>query len=126
MMARLLLETLTARLGADAAREELRTLGARLAAQFKPQLSPGPDRASAIASLMQSLGYEASAPGSETIEALNCVYHELAHRDQTVCELDLALIENLADAQVEHRACMARGDNACVFCLKPKAPSKTP
>jgi predicted ArsR family transcriptional regulator len=124
MMARLLLETLTARLGPEAAREELRALGARLAAQLKPQLSAGADRAGAIASLMQGLGYEASAPDADTIEALNCVYHELARADRTVCELDLALIETLSGAQVEHRACMARGDNACVFCLKSPAPGE--
>ena len=71
---------------------------------------------------MRELGYEATASkdGEPAIEALNCVYHELAQADQTICSLDLALIENLADAQVEHRACMARGDNACVFCLKAK------
>jgi predicted ArsR family transcriptional regulator len=48
------------------------------------------------------------------------LYHDLAKDDQKVCELDLALIGELADAEVEHRACMARGDNACVFCLKAK------
>ena len=71
---------------------------------------------------MRELGYEASArkDGEPVIEALNCVYHELAKSDRTVCALDLALIESLADAEVEHRACMARGDNACVFCLKTK------
>lgn len=120
MMARLLLETLTARFGADAAREELRALGARLAVQLKPQLKPGEPRAQAVAALMRGLGYEASAPDGRTIEALNCVYHELARHDQAVCELDLSLIETLADAKVEHRACMARGDNACVFCLSQK------
>ena len=81
-----------------------------------------------ISALMRELGYEATASkdGEPTIEALNCVYHELAQADQTICSLDLALIENLADAQVEHRACMARGDNACVFCLKAKGAPPRP
>lgn len=117
LLARLLLEALTARVGADGAREELRALGARLAAQLAPRLPPG-DRAHAIAELMRGLGYEASATDGDTIEALNCVYHELARNDPSVCQLDLALIGALAKSDVEHRACMARGDNACVFCLR--------
>ncbi len=124
LMARLLLETLTQRLGAEAAADELRALGEKLAAKLKPQIVGGTlaDRTRAIAALMQELGYEASAPAADTptVQALNCVYHELARADKTVCELDLALIGALADAKVEHRACMARGDNACIFCLKAK------
>lgn len=124
LMARLLLESLTARLGEAEAARELQALGERLATQFKARVGGGglAQKARAIASLMRELGYEASAPQGEapTIEALNCVYHELAQVDQNVCKLDVALIENLADAEVEHRACMARGDNACVFCLKPR------
>jgi predicted ArsR family transcriptional regulator len=122
LMARLLLESLSHRLGAAETERELRTLGANLAARFKDRVRGRTlaERTRAIAELMRELGYEASAQtGEPTIEALNCVYHELAQQDQTVCALDLSLIENLADAQVEHRACMARGDNACVFCLKP-------
>ena len=122
LMARLLLEALTHRLGTAEAEAALRALGAKLATQMKPRVGAGDltDRTRAVAALMRELGYEARAPGPGTIEALNCVYHELARADQTVCALDIALIEELADASVEHRACMARGDNACVFCLKPK------
>lgn len=124
LMARMLLEALSQHLGADKAEGALRDLGAKLAAQFKARIpaSDLPQRAHAVAELMKELGYEASvsANAEPTIEALNCVYHELAQRDQAVCALDISLIESLADAKVEHRACMARGDNACVFCLKPK------
>lgn len=122
LMARLLLEALTQRLGAGEAEREMRALGAKLAAQMKHRVAGASlaERAQCIAALMRELGYASSAPSRETptIEALNCVYHELAREDQTVCALDVALIEELADAKVEHRACMARGDNACVFCLR--------
>lgn len=122
LMARMLLGALTQHLGADEAEQALRDLGEKLAAQLKPQIASGTleERTRAIAALMRELGYESSAPARSepTIEALNCVYHELARENQTVCQLDLALIGALADAKVEHRACMARGDNACVFCLK--------
>ncbi len=125
LIARLLLASLSQRLGAAETEREMRALGAALAAQLKTKMSGRTlaERTRAVAALMRELGYEASVrkDGDPTaIEALNCVYHELAQADQTICALDLALIENLADAKVEHRACMARGDNACVFCLKAK------
>lgn len=120
MMARLLLESLTRNLGLAETEAELRALGARLGAQLKERLKGGANKARVIAELMRELGYESSSTTPDTIEALNCVYHELAQADQRVCALDLALIETLADAQVDHQACMARGDNACVFCLKPR------
>ena len=92
------------------------------AVKERARVAPGSlsEKARAIAVLMRELGYESSAPdlAEPTIEALNCVYHDLAQADPNVCALDLALIENLANADVEHRSCMARGDNACVFCLK--------
>jgi predicted ArsR family transcriptional regulator len=124
LMARMLLEALTQRLGAAEAERELRALGEKLASQMKHKVSGATlaERARSIADLMRELGYASSAPNADapTIEALNCIYHDLARADQTVCALDLALIGSLAEAKVEHRACMARGDNACVFCLKPK------
>jgi predicted ArsR family transcriptional regulator len=124
LIARLMMESLSHRLGAAETEREMRALGAGLAAKLKAKMSGRTldERTRALAALMRELGYEASAgkDGEPKIEALNCVYHELAQADQTICALDLSLIENLADAQVEHRACMARGDNACVFCLKAK------
>jgi DeoR family suf operon transcriptional repressor len=122
LMARMLLEALTQRLGSAQAESELRALGSKLAAQMQHRVTGATlaERARSIAALMREFGYASSAPNahSATIEALNCVYHDLARADQTVCSLDIALIEALAGAEVEHRACMARGDNACVFCLK--------
>ncbi|MDQ0465601.1 putative ArsR family transcriptional regulator [Caulobacter ginsengisoli] len=125
LMARLLLESLARQLGGGPAVEaELAELGARLAADLKGRIGGATlaERAGATALLMRELGYEATAGGGETpeIEAFNCVYHELAQKDRAVCALDLALIGGLAEAEVEHRACMARGDDSCRFCLKPR------
>jgi len=122
LMAKLLLESLAHRLGAAEAEREMRSMGAGLAQQLKGKVTGRTlgERTRQVAAIMRELGYEASANDGESpsIAALNCVFHELARADQTVCALDLSLIENLADATVEHHACMARGDNACVFCLK--------
>jgi len=66
---------------------------------------------------MEELGFSATS-ADETIEAKNCIYHKMAQVDPTICTIDLALIGELADAQVDHKACMARGDSSCRFCLK--------
>ncbi len=118
-IARLLLATLVSRLGQAEAERELTVLGRQLAAQVKPRVGSGSltDKAARIAAIMEELGYSARS-NAETIEAHNCVYHELARADPTVCAIDLALISELSEADVEHQTCMARGDNSCRFCLK--------
>jgi DeoR family suf operon transcriptional repressor len=125
LMARLLLASLARHIGTGEIAPELAALGSRLAAELKPKVNGGAlaERAAATAELMRDLGYEATLvdDGGPAIDALNCVYHELARDDQSICALDVALIGDLAEAEVEHRACMARGDDSCRFCLKPRA-----
>lgn len=125
LLARLLIEDLAER-GEDNVGEALTAMGNRLAARMKSQVKGGTlaARGASVAELMSGLGYEAAFREGEepAIEALNCVYHDLAAGNPAICALDLALVGGLADAEVEHRSCMARGDNACTFCLKPKRP----
>ncbi len=126
LLARLLIEDLVER-GQDNVGEALDAMGRRLAARMKGEVKGGTlaERGASVARLMSGLGYEAAfrAGDEPTIEALNCVYHDLAAGNPTICALDLALVGGLAEAEVEHRSCMARGDNACTFCLKPRAGS---
>lgn len=123
LLARLLIEDLAER-GEENVGEALTAMGARLAARMKGEVAGATlaERGASVARLMNGLGYEASfrAGDAPMIEALNCVYHDLAAGNPTICELDLALVGGLAEAEVEHRSCMARGDNACTFCLKPR------
>jgi len=83
-------------------------------------------RVDEIVELMRELGYEAetggiSATGVTEIRARNCVFHELAQAHQEVCALDIALLETLFGAPIEHTECMARGGACCRFrTLKPK------
>ncbi|WP_395613559.1 helix-turn-helix transcriptional regulator [Allosphingosinicella sp.] len=123
LLARLLIEDLAER-GEANVEEALTAMGTRLAARMKGEVEGGTlaERGASVARLMSGLGYEAAfrAGDEPAIEALNCVYHDLAAGNPAICALDLALVGGLADADVEHRSCMARGDNACTFCLKPK------
>ena len=123
LLARLLIEDLAER-GEDKVGEALTAMGNRLAARMKGEVEGRTlsERGASVARLMSGLGYEAGfREGDEpAIEALNCVYHDLAAGNPEICALDLALVAGLAEAEVEHRSCMARGDIACTFCLKPK------
>jgi DeoR family suf operon transcriptional repressor len=125
LLARLLIEDLAERGEANVG-EALTAMGNRLAARMKSEVKGDTlaGRGASIARLMSGLGYEAAFNDDEgpRIEALNCVYHDLAKTNPAICALDLALVSGLAEAEVEHRSCMARGDNACTFCLKPKRP----
>lgn len=125
LLARLLIEDLAER-GEDKVGEALTAMGNRLAVRMKSEVAGRTlaERGASVARLMSGLGYEAafSDDGEPRIEALNCVYHDLAKSNPAICALDLALVSGLADAEVEHRRCMARGDNACAFCLTPKRP----
>jgi hypothetical protein len=38
-----------------------------------------------------------------------------------ICQFDLALLAAFTDSEVDHQACMARGDNICRFKFNGKA-----
>jgi DeoR family suf operon transcriptional repressor len=73
--------------------------------------------------IMNQLGFKArlnAANGDQpSIEAFNCIYHDLAQKFQEVCEFDRALITALLDRDIDHLECMAKGGGVCKFRLKP-------
>jgi len=79
-----------------------------------------------LARLMDELGYDArpaaEADSAPTIEADNCVFHELAMKNPEVCQFDLALLAGFTGANVEHQECMARGGRVCRFRFTPRIP----
>jgi predicted ArsR family transcriptional regulator len=109
------------RLGPADLREAMERIGEALAGSLSAQVDPA-EAIPSIAALMRELGYESNtvegAEGLE-IEAHNCVFHDLAMADQTICEIDLALLRALSGKSVEHRRCMARGERSCRFAFVP-------
>jgi predicted ArsR family transcriptional regulator len=107
------------RLGPADLREAMERIGEALAGSLSAQVDPA-EAIPSIAALMRELGYESNtvegAQGLE-IEAHNCVFHDLAMADQTICEVDLALLRALSGKSVEHRRCMARGERSCRFAF---------
>lgn len=119
LLARKVVGELSRYLGPEALPEALARIGADIAAELAPLLADGAERVPSIAALMRDLGYEAhlAGAGAREIEAHNCVFHDLAMRDPTICAIDLALLGALSGTTVEHRSCMARGERSCRFAF---------
>lgn len=119
LLARKLIAELARRVGSDALSGMLAAIGEDLARDLAARFEGGSVTISSIADLMRELGYEAhlSDDGGDEIEAHNCVFHDLAMRDQAICALDLALLGTLSGRPVEHRSCMARGERSCRFAF---------
>ena len=94
-----------------------REVGASLASQNGEGLA---ERVNAVTETMLELGYDATAhfaEGSATIEAQNCVFHQLAIKNPAICRFDLAMLETATGMIVDHKSCMARGEAKCCFAL---------
>lgn len=122
LIARQLLAELAKHLGPDELRGALQRIGASLA----DSLAVEDGEIASVAGLMRQLGYESStvesADGPE-IEARNCVFHDLAVADPTICEVDLAFLRATTGQSVDHRRCMARGERSCRFAFGPAKPN---
>ena len=119
-LAQLLVESLKAEDGAQGLRERLARLGAAVAQQLRrqhPDLGSRQQKVEKLSSLMEQLGYETrnAAAGAATIEANNCIFHNLAVKNPEICQFDLALLAGFTDSKVDHQECMARGGNVCRF-----------
>ncbi|MGE5468836.1 MAG: helix-turn-helix transcriptional regulator [Ignavibacteria bacterium] len=125
--AQLIVQSIKAEGGAQAACERFEALGSEVARQLlHQQADPASrqERVEKLGQVMEGLGYEtgnASANGDmSVIEAHNCVFHNLAQADPDVCRFDLALLSTFADSEVLHEECMAKGGNVCRFRFLPK------
>ena len=68
--------------------------------------------------IMTDLGFQVKVETeSLTIQARNCIYHDLAQEHPEICEFDLALMSSLLDKKVQPLSCMAKGDCNCRFSL---------
>lgn len=123
----LLIAAIREKLGSEGLRQAMRDLGRVLGEQNRHRVrGRAPvQKVEMVAGIMGELGYRSrteAEPGRELplIDARNCIYHDLAREHQEVCQLDLALLESLLDADVEHVECMVRGGAACRFRIHPR------
>lgn len=121
----LMLAELKAEMGEEAFRRYLAKLGAKLAQTLMPQFSgkQPAEKIAALVEVMRTLGYHAiedQNAAMPTIQAFNCVYHDLAQQYPELCEFDHALMSALLDRPIEQTECMARNDCSCIFRVKNK------
>jgi predicted ArsR family transcriptional regulator len=128
--AQLVVELIKRETGAEATRQRLETMGAAVARQLLSRyggLEDPHQRVAKLAGIMEELGYDAGRVDAEdrepTIEAHNCVFHNLAMSDPDICAFDLALLSTFTDNAVDHQECMAKGGNVCRFRFLPKRES---
>ena len=119
--AKVLLEMLRRETSSEGLGVRLREIGSDLARDLGRRLvgKSEQEQIDEIVRLMNDLGYQARAQdeGGElpTIEAQNCVYHDLARAFPEVCQMDLGLLAGLKGREVEHLECVVRGGSACRF-----------
>ncbi|MBB5517956.1 helix-turn-helix transcriptional regulator [Amphiplicatus metriothermophilus] len=125
------LEALIETLGPEGVNTALERLGRTLAKDLAARLEGLPlrERVSIIAEALQEMGFDAeetaTAEPTPAITAYNCVYHALARAHPDVCRLDLAFLRAASGTEVDHAACMARGDNECRFRFRAAKPENS-
>ena len=118
----LILTDLKNEFGSEAFQNYLHKLGSNLSQSLLPQFEgkQTDERIEALVKVMEGLGFNArnmtdSGTGERTIEAYNCIYHDLAQKHEELCEFDRTLISSLLDKAIHHEACMAKGGAVCRF-----------
>ncbi len=119
----LLISELKEEMGGEALAQFMSRLGSKvadsLAAQFKDQNIA--EKVQTLSAILHNLGYQATVEkhdGAMTINAVNCVFHDLAQEHTELCEFDRSLIRTLLDNPVEQIECMAKQGCACRFKTK--------
>ena len=132
-LAELVLSRMIEERGVSAVEEQLADLGAALAQELAQDVGGGdlPERIQRTAGLLEEFGYVArvretdkDAPEGTApleIEALNCIFHQLAQQHPEICALDLAMLDAARDVRTTLVTCMTRGEGCCRFRFEPRA-----
>ena len=118
----LILTDLKNELGSEAFQRYLHKLGSKLSQSLLPQFKgkQTDERIEALLKVMDGLGFNVrnmtdSGSNERTIEACNCIYHDLAQKHEEICEFDRTLMSSLLDKDIEHVECLAKGGTVCRF-----------
>lgn len=121
-LAQLMVESITQESGAAGLRERLGAMGVGVAQQLLSQnsaLKTREQKVEKLSEVMEELGYNTRSFSANndapTIEADNCIFHNLAMKKPEICQFDLALLSTFTDSTVNHEECMAKGGNVCRF-----------
>ncbi len=127
LFAEMLINLIKHKLGSEQLTKYLQELGISLAETKKQALQGKPlqEQLEMTVAIMQELGYEAQLAESEPgqgpmIDAFNCIFHDLAYKNDEVCEMDLSLLATLLDSEIEQVCCMAKDSRCCRFRVIPR------
>jgi DeoR family transcriptional regulator, suf operon transcriptional repressor len=126
---KLLIQTLHQELGEERVNQYMYNLGVTASAALIPRLigKNRTERIAEIVAIMNETGFIArttSPAGSDKlprVECRNCVYHDLSKDYPEVCRFDIGFLSGLMGAEIEHEACVQRGDDTCRFRFIPPA-----
>jgi len=121
----LVLADLKEQMGSEALQNYLHKLGNNLSHTLLPRFAgkQTDERMAELIKIMDELGFQAQTTnnpdtGEQSIVACNCIYHDLAQKHHEICQFDRVLISSLLDKEIDHHACMAKGDAICSFKIK--------
>lgn len=127
LVAEMLIHLIKDKLGEDELINFLQTAGISLSEAKKESIKNKPidEKIQLVVDFMQEMGYDAHTTKDEEglppmIDAYNCIFHELAYKNEEVCQLDMALLSSLLDRKIERTCCMAKGGVRCRFKVLPK------
>jgi predicted ArsR family transcriptional regulator len=125
--AQLLVDAISDEHGVAGLRTRLGRIAAAVVVQLRRRTPEGGtrrERVRQLSAVMDELGYDARMSrdigGAPTIEADNCVFHELARKNPVICQFDLALLSAYTHSKVDLHECMARGGHVCRFRFVPR------
>lgn len=125
--AQLIVESIKQESGKEGLQESLNTMGTNVANKLLMQnsgLENQQQKLEKLADIMNQLGYSTKnvgvIDGIPIVEAVNCIFHDIAVKNPEVCQFDLALLSKFTDSTIEHQECMATGGNVCRFKFTPK------
>jgi len=126
---KLLIQTLREQVGPEQVSQFMFDLGVKLSAGLIPRLigKNRAERIDEIVAIMNETGFIARTMAPENadklqrVECKNCVYHDLSKDYPEVCRFDIGFLSGLMGAEIEHQACVQRGDDSCRFRFIPPA-----
>jgi predicted ArsR family transcriptional regulator len=118
----LILTDLKNEMGSEAFQRYLHKLGNNLSQSLLSRFEgkQTDERIEELQKVMNELGFKTkdminSGSNERTIEACNCIYHDLAQKHEEICEFDKTLMASLLDKDIELVECMAKGGTTCRF-----------
>ncbi len=118
----LILNELKIQMGEAGFQQFMTRLGVKLAESLLAEYENQPlsVRVEKLTALMDNLGFHVSLKSEahkQSIEACNCIYHDIAQKHPEVCEFDKALINTLLGKKTALVECAAKGGHLCRFTV---------